>query len=139
MDCGSKLPMQKAWAGKGAQEVRDFSQGVAVARSKPEPFLYESQKRFGTPQVSIVQKGNAGTAHRGWPPGQKLARVKRRKRYEAQSEFAYSGWNPRPSETANDGRTSEKGNRGEDLQMFNQNPYSSKKRRVRHPQGRSVA
>lgn len=31
-------------------------------RSKPEPSLYEPQKRFGTPRVSVAPKENAGAA-----------------------------------------------------------------------------
>jgi hypothetical protein len=31
--------------------IRDLSESIAVVRCKPEPFLYESQMRFGAPRV----------------------------------------------------------------------------------------
>ena len=36
--------------------------------SKPESFLCEPQKRFGTPRVSIVVTANVGAAPKGLPP-----------------------------------------------------------------------
>ena len=37
------------------------------AKSKPEPFLHEAQKRFGTPRVSIVVWAKSGAARKRWP------------------------------------------------------------------------
>src|SRR5580658_9980052 len=42
-------------------------------KSKDEPFLYEPQKRFGTPRVLIVPTVNDAAAREGGPPA-KLAR-----------------------------------------------------------------
>jgi hypothetical protein len=52
-------------------ETAIFGVGFSAesAKSKPEPFLHEPQKKFGTPRVSVVLEANSGAARRiGHPP-----------------------------------------------------------------------
>ena len=53
------------------------AEGSGKASSKPEPFLHEPQKRFGTPASFNFNQPNSGAARKDSPPGQnqKLCRA----------------------------------------------------------------